>query len=118
MVAPWCDSDRKDRSGREYRCYVGNLPWSADDRTLMDAFADFGPVSSEIAWTHETGRSRGFGFVYFEDGDSLDDAIEVMAGQVIGGRTIAVLLAGRPGLRPSSGGSARRRLQDYYLVLY
>ncbi|KAF0927338.1 hypothetical protein E2562_031951 [Oryza meyeriana var. granulata] len=90
MAAPWWDSDWKDRSPLEYRCYVGNLPWSADERSLMDSFAHYGAISSEIAWNHETGRSRGFGFVNFQDSESMNDAIQGMNGQDVGGRTVTV----------------------------
>ncbi|KAL5229462.1 hypothetical protein ABZP36_028238 [Zizania latifolia] len=90
MSAPWWDSDYSDRSGPEYRCYVRNLPWSADERSLKDAFADYGAINSEIAVDRETGRSRGFGFVTFQDSNSVRDAIQGMNGQDLGGRSITV----------------------------
>lgn len=48
MAAPWRDSDYKDRSPLEYRVYVGNLPYSVDEQTLMDYFADYGAISAEV----------------------------------------------------------------------
>uniref|UniRef100_A0A0E0KZX1 RRM domain-containing protein n=1 Tax=Oryza punctata TaxID=4537 RepID=A0A0E0KZX1_ORYPU len=90
MAAPWWDSDYKDRSSLEYRCFVGNLPYSVDEQTLMDYFADYGAISAEIAWDRETGRSRGFGFVNFEDDESVNAAIQGMNGQDIGGRKVTV----------------------------
>uniref|UniRef100_A0A0D9WE18 RRM domain-containing protein n=1 Tax=Leersia perrieri TaxID=77586 RepID=A0A0D9WE18_9ORYZ len=90
MAAPWWDSEYKDRCPQEDRVYVGNLPFSADEKTLMDYFADYSPISAEIAWNRETGRPRGFGFVNFGDRKSVNDAIEGMDGQDIGGRTVTV----------------------------
>ncbi|KAL6890211.1 hypothetical protein ACP4OV_008974 [Aristida adscensionis] len=90
MAAPWWDSDWKDRSGREYRCYVGNLPYGAGESSLNDAFAPYGALSSEVVVDRETGRSRGFGFVQFEDKKSMDNAIQGMNGQDLGGRNVSV----------------------------
>uniref|UniRef100_A0ACD5Y6J7 Uncharacterized protein n=1 Tax=Avena sativa TaxID=4498 RepID=A0ACD5Y6J7_AVESA len=90
MSAPWWDSDPKDRSGPEYRVHVGNLSWGTDERSLKDAFASYGPSSAEVVVDRETGRSRGFGFVNFEDSKSMSDAIQGMKGQELGGRNITV----------------------------
>ncbi|KAM3387060.1 hypothetical protein ACQJBY_010130 [Aegilops geniculata] len=90
MSAPWWDSDWKDRSGVEYRTYVGNLSWSTDERSLKDAFHAYRPLSAEIVTDRETGRSRGFGFVNFDDDNSMNNAIQGMDGQELGGRTITI----------------------------
>uniref|UniRef100_A0A0E0KZX2 RRM domain-containing protein n=1 Tax=Oryza punctata TaxID=4537 RepID=A0A0E0KZX2_ORYPU len=90
MAAPWWDSDYEERSPLENRVYVGNLPFSADDRSLKDSFADYGAISAEIAWDSEKGRSRGFGFVNFDDRQSVNAAIQGMNGQNIGGRNVTV----------------------------
>ena len=70
--------------------YVGNLPWSATDTTLADAFRPHGSViSSRIITDKETGRSRGFGFVEVEDADA-DKMIEAMNSAQVEGRQIVV----------------------------
>ncbi|KAF7054488.1 hypothetical protein CFC21_062154 [Triticum aestivum] len=88
MSAPWWDSD-ENRSAVEYRAYVGNLPWGTDERSLKDFF-DYRPLNADIVTDRETGRSRGFGFVWFDDEESLSNAIHGMNGQELGGRTITV----------------------------
>jgi len=46
------------------KIYVGNLPYSANDQSLTDAFAECGSVqSARIIMDRESGRSKGFGFV-------------------------------------------------------
>ncbi|RCV25523.1 hypothetical protein SEVIR_5G173600v4 [Setaria viridis] len=90
MAAPWWDSDWKERSEREYRCYVSNLSYGTSEASLKDAFSNYGPLNSEIVVDRETGRSRGFGFVQFEDKKSMDNAIQDMNGQEVGGRNVRV----------------------------
>ncbi|KAK3157863.1 hypothetical protein QOZ80_2AG0129270 [Eleusine coracana subsp. coracana] len=84
MSAPWWDPNYKDLIGPEYRCYVSNLPFSAD------AFASYNPLIAEVVYDRETGRSRGFGFVQFDDESSMNNAVQGMYGQQLGGRNITV----------------------------
>ena len=49
MSVPWWDSDSKDRSTVEYRTYVGNLPWSTDERSLENAFHAYRLLSAEVS---------------------------------------------------------------------
>ena len=51
MSAPWWDSDWKDRSGPEYRCFVGNLPYGTSESSLKDAFSSYAPLYSEVSWS-------------------------------------------------------------------
>ncbi|MGV7468094.1 hypothetical protein PJI21_29370, partial [Mycobacterium kansasii] len=52
----------------EYRCFVGGLSWSTSDRVLKEAFEKFGNlVEAKVVVDKESGRSRGFGFVTFDD---------------------------------------------------
>ncbi|GFS29321.1 cold, circadian rhythm, and RNA binding 1 [Actinidia rufa] len=88
-----------------FRCFVGGLPWATDNRSLESAFALFGDVvESKIINDRETGRSRGFGYVTFNDERSMRAAIEVMNGQKFDGRIITVKEAQSRG---SGGGGFR-----------
>ncbi len=70
--------------------YVGNLPWSATEEEVREAFAAFGEVVSvKLIEDRETGRPRGFGFVEMEDQGALE-AIENLDGTDFGGRNIKV----------------------------
>ncbi len=70
--------------------YVGNLPWSASEDDVRDAFAEFGEVLSvKLINDRETGRPRGFGFVEMEDAGALE-AVKNLDGSNFGGRNIKV----------------------------
>ncbi|KAL3538599.1 hypothetical protein ACH5RR_001965 [Cinchona calisaya] len=75
----------------EYRCFIGNLSWNTTDRSLKDAFEKFGHlVDAKVVLDKFSGRSRGFGFVTFEEKTAMEDAIEAMNGIDLDGRNITV----------------------------
>lgn len=75
----------------EYRCFIGNLSWSTSDRGLKDAFEKFGNlVDAKVVLDKFSGRSRGFGFVTFDEKRAMEDAIEAMNGVDLDGRDITV----------------------------
>ncbi|KAK4390951.1 Glycine-rich RNA-binding protein RZ1A [Sesamum angolense] len=75
----------------EYRCFIGNLSWSTSDRGLKQAFEKFGHlVEAKVVLDKFSGRSRGFGFVSFEQEKAMEEAIEAMNGMELDGRSITV----------------------------
>jgi nucleolin len=67
----------EQRESRQNQIYVSNLPWSARDEDLVEAFSKFGEVlSANVIADRETGRSRGFGFVSFATVQARDAAVE------------------------------------------
>ncbi|KAJ6927219.1 hypothetical protein NC651_011330 [Populus alba x Populus x berolinensis] len=75
----------------EYRCFVGGLAWATTDQSLQEAFSQYGEIiDSKIINDRETGRSRGFGFVTFNNEKAMRDAIDGMNGQDLDGRNITV----------------------------
>ncbi len=76
------------------RIFVGNLPFTVDEKRLNDEFSRFGKVeSAKIVLDKRTGKSRGYGFVEFSDQAGGDEAIQKMAGQPLDGRPLTVNLA-------------------------
>ncbi len=70
--------------------YVGNLPWTVTEDELAEAFSKIGTVGEvRIIADHNTGRSRGYGFVEVE-GVALQEAIERMEGVEVRGRRLTV----------------------------
>ncbi|KAG6493065.1 hypothetical protein ZIOFF_048039 [Zingiber officinale] len=84
------------------KLFVGGLSWGTDDNALKEAFDSFGNViEARVVTDRDTGRSRGFGFVNFDNDKSANDALAGMDGQELQGRSIRVSLANeRP---PRSG---------------
>ncbi|KAK4803402.1 hypothetical protein SAY86_003219 [Trapa natans] len=75
----------------EYRCFIGDLAWSTSDRGLKDAFEKFGHLlEARVVVDKYSGRSRGFGFVTFDDKRAMEEAIDAMNGLELDGRNIIV----------------------------
>ncbi|KAK9077126.1 hypothetical protein SSX86_005462 [Deinandra increscens subsp. villosa] len=75
----------------EYRCFIGGLSWSTSDRALKDAFSKYGRLlDAKVVLDKVSGRSRGFGFVTYDDKQAMEDAIEAMNGIDLDGRNITV----------------------------
>ena len=73
------------------KLYVGNLAYSVRDDSLLQAFSQFGTVTSaKVMMDRETGRSKGFGFVEMGDDAQAQAAISGMNGQPFGGRNVVV----------------------------
>ena len=71
--------------------YVGNLPWSASEQEIADAFSQHGTVEkATIIVDRESGRSKGFGFVTMNDNEEANAAIEAINGCDLGGRSLKV----------------------------
>ena len=86
--------------------YVGNIPFQVTEGELEEAFTAFGSVHSvKIITDHETGKSKGFGFVEMDDDDEARAAIEALNESYLEGRALKVNEA-RP--RNSGGGGGFR----------
>ncbi len=88
------------------KLFVGSLSWNTTDDGLLEAFEPFGEVAeAKVITDRETGRSRGFGFVTFNEEDAATNAIEALDGTDLDGRTIKVNVAqDRRGPRGGGGG--------------
>lgn len=93
------------------KLYVGNLAYEVNDQQLNDMFAEYGAVqSASVITDRDTGRSKGFGFVEFSDGNAAQQAINGLNGKDMGGRALTVNEA-RPraeGRRGGGGGGGGR----------
>lgn len=74
-----------------YKLFVGGLPFAVNDDELNEIFAAHGTVASaSVVKDRDTGRSKGFGFVEFENDDEGKAAEKALHNSEIGGRTITV----------------------------
>tara|TARA_Y100000589_G_C26783486_1_gene478767 strand:+ start:204 stop:455 length:252 start_codon:yes stop_codon:yes gene_type:complete len=72
------------------KIYVGNLDYQMSDEDLKSEFSSYGDIQDVIIIKdHETGRSKGFGFVTFAEESALEKALE-LDGQEIRGRQLRV----------------------------
>jgi hypothetical protein len=89
------------------KLYVGNLPFSANDESLMDMFQQAGHVeSAKVITDRDTGRSKGFGFVEMSTDQEAEQAIAKFNGADFEGRSLTVNEA-RP-MAPREGGGGGR----------
>ena len=73
------------------KLFVGSLPWAVDDAQLEEMFASFGQVTSaKVIIDRETNRSKGFGFVEFDDDEAAKAAIAKLNNTELNGRAIVV----------------------------
>ncbi len=82
--------------------YVGNLPYSATDADLLEAFSAYGEVSSaSVIMDKFSGQSKGFGFVEMPDNSEADQAIKALNDSMLKGRKLKVNQAKPRGDRPA-----------------
>ena len=109
------DEEKKDE--REPRIYIGNLSYDTTEESLTNAFSKFANVVKVNIPRKENGKSRGFGFVEFQNLDDAQKAINEMDGKELDGRTVNVGLSkprdGRPPRDRDRRGGYRDRDRDY-----
>ena len=73
------------------KLFVGGLSWQTTTEDLKAAFARFGNIiDATVIPDRATGRSRGFGFVTFENRADADEAVKQMDGTELDGRALKV----------------------------
>lgn len=97
--------NRWKRETKMTKLFVGSLPFSITDDSLLQLFTERGykPISARIITDRETGRSRGFGFVELGSDSDAARAIEEFNGLSVEGRALQVNEA-----RPQEGGGGGR----------
>jgi hypothetical protein len=78
------------------KLFVGGLSWDTEGEQLKAAFSKFGALrEASVVLDRDTGRSRGFGFVTFENPADAAVAARQMNGAELDGRTLRVNPADR-----------------------
>jgi RNA recognition motif-containing protein len=96
------------------KLYVGNLPYSATEASLREAFSASGTVDTvSLITDRDTGQSKGFGFVEMSTDAEAQAATQAMNGASLDGRQIKVSEAkpkasGGGGRRDNAGGYGQR----------
>ncbi len=73
------------------KIYVGNLPYTVDDKELSKLFSEFGEITESVLIIDKfSGKSKGFGFVTFAEDASAEKAVAEMDGKDVQGREVKV----------------------------
>ncbi|KAI3455572.1 hypothetical protein Pfo_012235 [Paulownia fortunei] len=86
---------REDMQGRGVsktkKIFVGGLPLSLNEDDLREYFSSYGNiVEHQIMLDHKTGRSRGFGFVTFENEDAVEKIFSDGRMHELGGKQVEI----------------------------
>jgi splicing factor 3B subunit 4 len=97
--------------------FVGNLADNVDEKMLRDCFNSFGIVlATKIMRDPETGKSKSYGFVSFDNFDGSDTAVRHMKGQYIEGKPVDVSYAYKKDAFGDRHGSTAERKLAYSQV--
>lgn len=70
--------------------YIKNFGDNLDDEKLREMFEKYGTVKSVAVMKDQEGKSRGFGFVAYENHEDAAKAVDEMNGMDVGGQDIYV----------------------------
>jgi RNA-binding motif X-linked protein 2 len=71
--------------------YIGGLPFELSEGDIITIFSQYGePTYVNLVRDKETGKSKGFAFLKYEDQRSTDLAVDNLGGTSIMGRTLKV----------------------------
>lgn len=96
------------------KLYIGNLPYSATDESLMEIFSECGTVTSaKVIIDRDSGRSKGFAFVEMSTDEEGAQSISRFNGAAMDGRALNVSEAKPQTDRPKRSGGSFRSRQAY-----
>ncbi len=73
------------------KLYVGNLAYSVTSDELGNLFSQYGDVVDAIVVNDKySGRSKGFGFIEFNNSTEANAALEALNGNEYAGRTLKI----------------------------
>ncbi|KAM6977288.1 heterogeneous nuclear ribonucleoprotein A0a [Aplochiton taeniatus] len=102
------DANRPEALAKVKKIFVGGLKDDIEDEHLNEYFSQYGVIEkAEVITDKETGKKRGFGFVYFEDNDSADKAV-LLKYHTINGHKVEVKKALTKQEMQASGGRGGR----------
>lgn len=83
----------EDKPINPEQIYVGNLHFKVREGDLRNFFNRFGQIQDlYIVKNRQNGRSKGFGFVTFDNPDDADNALAAH-GEMMSGRNLVVRIA-------------------------
>jgi len=86
----WSQRDPSVRKSGVGNIFIKNLDPAVGHKELYDTFSAFGNILSCKVAMDETGASKGFGFVHYENAESADGAIRTVNEKVLGSKKVFV----------------------------
>jgi splicing factor 3B subunit 4 len=92
--------------------FIGNLDPDVDEKLLYDTFSAFGMIvnTPKVSRDPDSGISKSFGFVSYDNFESADAAIDAMDGQYLMNKQVSVSYAFKKDGKGEKHGSAAERL--------
>ncbi|XP_008103097.2 heterogeneous nuclear ribonucleoprotein A0 [Anolis carolinensis] len=104
------DSARPGAHAKVKKLFVGGLKGDLAESDLVQHFSQFGPVEkAEIIANKQSGKKRGFGFVYFQSHDAADKAAVVKFHPIQGHRVEVKKAVPKEDIQGGSGGGGPAR---------
>lgn len=79
-----------EKAKRFTNVYIKNFPDSINEDKLRELFESFGKITSYKVMNDDTGKSRCFGFVAFEDAEAAEEAVNQLNGKEFDGKPVYV----------------------------
>lgn len=104
--------------------FIGNLAFGVAESSVKAIFAPHGEVLSvRIPTDRDSGKSKGFGYVQFENTEAATKALEALNGSQFEGRSLRIDYSGpkpegREGSFRGRGGGERVSFMVYLIIIY
>ncbi|XP_055924930.1 polyadenylate-binding protein 4-like [Argiope bruennichi] len=97
-----------EKARRFMNVYIKNFGDDLDDDKLREMFEKYGKITSAKVMMDDMGKSKGFGFVSFEDPENAEKACEDLNGKELNGKTLYV---GRAQKKSERAAELKRRFE-------
>ena len=102
------------KGGNHLKVFVGNVPFKVKNEELQEVFQQCGRITGiNIRSDRSTGRSKGFGFITYEEERSALLAIQHLNGTMFQGRPLTVKAADSRGGEKTEKGVKMKTNQDW-----
>ncbi|CAL1275490.1 unnamed protein product [Larinioides sclopetarius] len=97
-----------EKARRFMNVYIKNFGDDLDDEKLREMFEKYGKITSAKVMADDMGKSKGFGFVSFEDPENAEKAVDDLNGKELNGKTLYV---GRAQKKSERAAELKRRFE-------
>jgi len=104
------NNDQNERDPNSTSVFVGNLSYTTTEDTLRQVFSGCGAIKEVRVATDQSGGSRGFAHVDFEEPEAVEQAVQ-RSGEEVDGRNIRVDFSNK---RREGGGGSRGGFRGGY----